>query len=94
MASTAGEGWVVDESIRTGLLERGSVQAPIAGLRVRVDLWRARARAVGRDLGRPVRTFLAADYVLAVLSDWPRDDREKALHERHLRAVVENISLP
>jgi hypothetical protein len=46
----------VATTIREQLLERGSAHAVIAELPVTVNEWRRLARAIGRELGRPVQT--------------------------------------
>lgn len=80
-------------AIRDTLTAHGSVVQDLASLAVPVDEWRKIARAAGRELGRPVQTLIAGDSVHAVLSDWPRDEREQAIHNQAMRAAMNAVSL-
>lgn len=73
--------------LRNGLIEDGFVTVPVADLTVSVEVWRQIARTVARDLGRPVRTMLVGSDVTALLSDYPRDDVERARLANRMRAT-------
>jgi AcrR family transcriptional regulator len=55
--------------------------------------WRRLARAAGRSIGRPVRTYAGPDGPVAALHDWPVDDVERTIHERALRDAVNGAAL-
>lgn len=78
--------------LRNGLIEDGFVTVPVAELTVSVQDWRRIARAVARDLGRPVRTMLVGSDVTAVLSDYPRDDVERARLAHRMRATATAVA--
>ena len=82
----------IDDMIRAQFRDSGSIQEAITDLGVTVEQWRSRARAVARSLRRPVKTFVAADQVFAVLTDWPIDDGERERHQRNVRAAFDAIS--
>lgn len=76
----------VDE-LRFALSANGSAWASARD--VDVAAWRSAARAVGRSLGRPLRTLVVDDVVHAMLQDWPANDAERAVHdEAKHRAVL------
>lgn len=82
----------LEESICAQLRASGSARAALGSLPVPVEQWRTTARAAARRLDRPVRTLIATDLVHAVLSDWPANDREQAIHDAALRSAVMAIS--
>jgi AcrR family transcriptional regulator len=55
--------------------------------------WRRLARAAGRSIGRPVRTYAGPDGPVAALHDWPVDDVERTIQERALRDAVNGAAL-
>jgi AcrR family transcriptional regulator len=59
----------------------------------RAGEWRRLARAAGRSIGRPIRTYAGPDGPAAVLHDWPATDAERTTQARTLRATVEAVSL-
>lgn len=78
----------VSRDIRRQLIEDGQAVIDLNGRAVVVDDWRAKARAVARDLGRSVRTLSTDRAVHAVLTDWPRDSREEEIsRESRVRAL-------
>lgn len=79
--------------IRGALEENGSVSQNLDELAVNVQKWRQAARAVARDLGRPVQTVVSADAVHAVLRDWPADERERQIHEQAMRDAMDSVAL-
>lgn|GEM_PF-2236765 len=84
---------VAAEEIRTQFHERGSARVVVEDLAMSVSEWRHVARTVGRELDRPVRTILTGGDLHALLQDWPRDDREAALHAAALRRAVNAAAL-
>ena len=74
--------------IRSALVRSGCVTASVADLPVTVEQWRKASRHAGRELERPVRTMLVGGDVTAVLTDYPRDEVERAASQQRLRAVV------
>lgn len=80
-------------AIRDTLTAHGSVAQDVASLTVPVDEWRKIARAVGRELNRPVQTLIAGDAVHVVLRDWPRDEHEQIIHQRAKRTAMNAVSL-
>lgn len=78
---------VAANEIRTEFHERGSAQVFAEDLRLPAERWRAIARKVGRELGRGVQTLESSGSVWAVLRDWPRDERERGIHDAALRAA-------
>ncbi|MGA0568624.1 hypothetical protein ACO2Q7_14940 [Rathayibacter sp. KR2-224] len=80
--------WLRDELAATG-----SVSQRLGEVTVSMEEWRKAARATGRELGRPVQTLAGADAVHAVLTDWPRDDRERAIHMEALKAAMHGATL-
>lgn len=80
--------------IRADFAAIGSSQWPADELDD-ITAWRRAARAVGKELGRPVKTTVVGDVALAYLTDWPRDEDEQLRHQMRLRGVVEGAaSLP
>ena len=79
--------------IREAFEADGSVAQSLESLTVPVEEWRQIARAVGRDLGRPVQTVVSPDAVHAVLRDWPTDERERRIQAQNMRDVVDAIAL-
>lgn len=65
----------------------------VEDLPMTVNQWRRVARAVGRELDRPVRTILTGGDLHALLQDWPRDDREAVLHDAALRRAVNAVGM-
>jgi hypothetical protein len=84
---------VAAEDIRTQFHERGSARVAVDDLAMSVNQWRHLARTLGRELDRPVRTILTGGDLHALLQDWPRDDREAALHDAALRRAVNAAGL-
>ncbi|WP_341953605.1 hypothetical protein [Salinibacterium sp. TMP30] len=80
-------------TIRAALLADGCASQELEGLSVSVDEWRRLARFVARELEHPVRTFVSADAIHAVLRDWPADDRERQIHDHAMKEAVEASSL-
>ena len=80
-------------AIRDTLTAHGSVAQDVASLTVPVDEWRKTARAVGREINRPVQTLIAGDAVHAVLCDWPHDEHEQNIHQRKMRPAMDAVSL-
>ncbi|MBD8021425.1 MULTISPECIES: hypothetical protein [Brevibacterium] len=82
----------VEDEIRCQLLKCGIAQSTTQDGIVSVAEWRSTARAIGRALKRPIKTFLAGNSVYAILGDWPRDDEERTLHQQnvHDAAVTMN----
>lgn len=78
----------LQENLRQSFYKFGQARATIDALGIPLTEWRKAARAVARDLGRPVQTLVGGDQVHAVLTDWPADDRESAVHRAQLRAAV------
>jgi hypothetical protein len=66
-------------SIGATLDERGHVSRPAPPCPRELEAWRRAARAAARTRGRTVRTVVLEDTLHAWLTDWPRDDRERAL---------------
>lgn len=79
--------------IRDALETDGSVSQSLRSLTVPVEQWRRLARAVGRDLGRPVQTVVSPDAVHAALRDWPANEREQRIHEQAMRDVANAAAL-
>jgi phage tail sheath gpL-like len=84
----------VIEELRVGLAAAGSVNVAQDGLPVPADVWRKVARRAARDLGRPIQTLTHDRWVHAILADWPRDEREAAIHLEALRRAVEAAARP
>lgn len=84
---------VIAAEISGALQAKGFAFGEASSLQVSVEEWRKIARRVGRELKRPIQTVVSADGVHAVLADWPRDRREKAIADRARRAVVEAAAL-
>ncbi|TGD36697.1 hypothetical protein EB834_18570 [Brevibacterium aurantiacum] len=82
----------VREAITDQLLACGSSQTPVQGLSVTVNEWRSSARAVGRALNRPIKTFVAGEVVFAVLGDWPTGAREEELHQQSLQRAAAAVN--
>ncbi|TQO19672.1 hypothetical protein FB472_1243 [Rhodoglobus vestalii] len=80
-------------TIRAALLADGSASQRLEGLTVSVDEWRRVVRVVARELDRPVRTFVSAGAVHAVLRDWPADGHEMELHDQAMKEAVEASAL-
>jgi len=78
---------VAADAIRAGFQGRGSAHVAAGDLRLSPERWRALARKVGRELGRSVQTLESDGSVWAVLRDWPRDERERGIHDAALRAA-------
>lgn len=72
--------------IRAQFEARGTAVADQRQLEISPASWRRIARSVARSMHRPVRTFALGPLVHAVLSDWPRDAREQAIHEREMQS--------
>ncbi|PZE33340.1 hypothetical protein [Curtobacterium sp. MCPF17_031] len=70
----------------------GSAQVYLSDLVLPVSEWRRVARHVAHGLGRPVETLAVADFVVARLRDWPRDDAEQRITEARMRAAVDAVS--
>lgn len=75
----------VEDEIRCQLFKCGSAQSTTQDGIVPVAELRSAARAIGRALRRPIKTFVAGNSVYAVLGDWPRDDEERTLHQQNVR---------
>lgn len=58
---------------------RGHVSRPLPACPLELEAWRRAARAAARSRGRSVRTVVDDGTLHAWLTDWPRDDRERAL---------------
>jgi len=84
---------VAAAEIRAEFHERGSARVVVEDLAMTINQWRHLARTVGRDLGRPIRTIQTGGELHALLQDWPRDDREAALHGAALRRAVNAAGL-
>lgn len=80
-------------AIRDALEADGSVSQDLQSLTVPLEEWRRLARAVGRELGRPVQTVVSPDAVHAALRDWAANDSERQIHERAMRDAVDAIAL-
>ncbi len=57
-----------------------------------VALWRGRARAAARSLGRPVQTLAQGNQAWAVLKDWPRDEHEQHVHSEKMHRIMADMS--
>lgn len=79
--------------LRDELAATGNVSQRLGEGTVSVEEWRKAARATRREFGRPVQTLAGADAVHAVLKDWPRDDRERAIHTEALKAAMLGATL-
>lgn len=79
-------------TLQNALSERGSVSHRLSDLNTSIDSWRKTARAVGRELGRPIRTLVSGDAVHAVLTDWPQGESEQRIFRENLRAAMEGVS--
>ena len=79
--------------IRGALEADGSVSQSLKSLTVSVEEWRRIARAVARELGRPLQTVVSPDAVHAALRDWPADESERRIHEQAMRDAVHAIAL-
>lgn len=82
----------VENEIRSQLLKCGSAQSTTQDGIVSVAEWRSAARAIGRALKRPIKTFVAGNFVYAVLGDWPRDDEERTLHQQNVRDAAAAVN--
>lgn len=83
----------LEEFIRAQLHSRGSVRADLNSLTVTTEHWRKTARAAARRLQRPVRTLIAGGAVHAILTDWPANERERAIHEATLRSAIRAVGV-
>ncbi len=81
--------WMVEQ-----LSSVGHVQADVDSLSVPVATFRKVARAAGRELQRPVRTWSAVHLVGAGLQDWPANKAEEETQMRLLRAGTESVPPP
>src|SRR3954451_19601153 len=79
------------ENFKQSFFEFGQARATVDDLGVSLAQWRTTARAVARDLQRTVKTLVAGGQVHAVLTDWPMDERESAIHRAQLRAAVNAV---
>lgn len=83
------------DEIRDDLTTTGSAYTDIDELPIEVEQWRALARRVARELGRPVQTLVLQDgRVMAALGDWPATPDEERVHRDALRAAVNAAALP
>lgn len=58
-----------------------------------IAAWRKAARAVGRELGRPVRTIVAGANAQAYLVDWPANELEEQVQMKQMRLAVSRAAL-
>ncbi len=66
-------------AIGAALDARGHVSRPLPACPRELEAWRRAARAAARTRSRTVRTVALDDTLHAWLTDWPRDDRERAI---------------
>lgn len=78
----------IKQTIRDAFHERGEASVDVEQIRVSLEEWRKLARAVGRELRRPVQTVATEGRAWAVLRDWPTDDRESRIHEKAMRDAM------
>jgi hypothetical protein len=83
----------IKEMIRAEFHARGEAQVDVQDIRISLDEWRKLARSVARELGRPVQTVASDTRAWAVLRDWPRDDREKHVHDEAMRKAMNAAAL-
>lgn len=83
----------MEADIHAQFVAIGGAQIEIQELTVSIEQWRRSARAVGRRLRRPVKTLVGGGIVHAFLTDWPRDDSERATREDQLRKAGAAVSL-
>ncbi|NQX29858.1 hypothetical protein HQQ81_21125 [Microbacteriaceae bacterium VKM Ac-2854] len=85
----------VAESTRLQLQQSGSAHAQIDQLPVTLNEWRRIARAVARELGRPMETTARGGVIVhAVLTDWPATDEERRIMAKQMRDAVNSVALP
>ncbi len=58
-----------------------------------VAMWRRRARAAARSIGRPVKTMAHGDEAWAILTDWPRDADEQRVNDEAVRAAMAAMTI-
>lgn len=78
----------IKDTLRAAFQARGEAHVHVTDIRVSLDEWRKLARAVAREIGRPVETVATEGRAWAVLRDWPADDRETRIHEKAMRDVM------
>lgn len=83
----------IAEAIRAGFVSSGQATIEVHSIRVSLGEWRKIARAVARQMGRPVETVASENRAWAVLRDWPADPREEAIQEAALRRAADAMDL-
>jgi hypothetical protein len=73
------------EEIRRQFWRAGVARTSLTRRAFSAGQWRAVARLVGRDLGRPVQTVQNGHQVRARLKDWPANERETQVYEERVR---------
>lgn len=85
----------ISEQIKAQFQASGSAYAIGPDLPISVAEWRKRARAVARELDRPVETLaVGGEGVAAILEDWPATPHEEAIHAARLREVAKAAAFP
>lgn len=83
----------IKDTIRAEFKARGTARVDVQYIRVSLEEWRKLARAVAREIGRPVQTVATEGRAWAVLRDWPADDRETHIHEKAMREAMNAAAL-
>lgn len=78
----------IKAEIHEALLNQGVLEIDLASLPAAAADWRRAARAAGRQLGRPVKTYTDDEYAGVFVTDFPRDQNEYAVMRRHLWSTI------